>query len=281
MLQIISKLYQRADQSIDQEVLQALIFSLLQQTELPSQTIDNYLSSQDARIVALAARLLARQQHADTHSLALLAQALAHFLQQWQLWQQSSPQQRPRFSQQAINSDIAIRALLWATIRHHSHVSHIQHLLTVQHPEYFVYQQIILEALLAYPAKDFSNWQNVINDYQQHSNPVLAQLAQQIQAQHQQKNVDQQYSSLIPQLIAQANSQQLIALANNHKLEESTRFSAIEGLARLQGNTVANSLEQLSKDQDEDIRKAAFKALRRYQRLQQKQVGTQASGASR
>jgi len=281
LLQIISTLYQRADNNIDQDALQGLIFSLLQQTDLPNNIIDNYLASQDARIAALAARLLARQQKADPQSIQLLAQALQRYLQQWQTWQQSSPQQRPRFAQQANSSQIAIRALLWAAIAHNSHTVFIQHLLSQTQQDYFSYQQLILEALLAYPPPNFSLWLASLNNYQHHSNPVLAQLSQQIMAQQQSTTINQQYSSLIPQLIAQADSQQLIVLANNTQLEDSTRFSAIEGLARLHDHHVAISLQQLSKDQDEDIRKAAFKALRRYQRLQQKYLGTQAVGANK
>lgn len=281
LLQIINTLYQRADNSIDQDALQALIFSLLQQTNLAHNIINNYLTSQDARIVALAARLLARQQNVDTHSLALLGQALECYLQQWQIWQQSSPQQRPRFVQQASSSQNAMRSLLWAAIAHNSHTLFIQHVLSQTAQDYFVYQQLILEALLAFPSPNFSSWLSLLNNYKHHSNPVLAQLSQQIIAQQQSTTIKLQFSSVIPQLIAQADSQQLIVLANNAQLDDNTRFSAIEGLARLHDHHVATSLQQLSKDQDEDIRKAAFKALRRYQRLQQKNLGTQAIGANK
>lgn len=281
LLQIISSIYQRADNTIDQAALQALIFSLLQQTDLPPHIIDNYLSAEDERIVALAARLLARQQSAEAQSLQLLAKALQHYLSQWQTWQQSSPQQRPRFVQQAHRSQQVMPSLLWAAVAHNSDGVFIQKLLAQTEQDYFAYQQIILEALLAFPPSNFSSWLSLLNNYQQHSNPVLAQLSQQLIAQQQSTTINLQFSSLIPQLIAQANSQQLIILANNKQLEDNTRFSAIEGLARLHDPHVATSLQQLSQDQDEDIRKAAFKALRRYQRLQQKNLGIQAVGANR
>jgi ParB family chromosome partitioning protein len=75
----------------------------------------------------------------------------------------------------------------------------------------------------------------------------------------------------LPALIAQHDIDTLAHLANQRQGDEWVRMGAIEGLGKMGLERAESHLQLLSQPQedDEDIRKAAFRALRRSQRLRQ------------
>lgn len=84
----------------------------------------------------------------------------------------------------------------------------------------------------------------------------------------------QQQALALPILIAKQDVVTLLAVANNTDLAENIRLGAIEGLARIPAPTAEQALQQLKTTleaaNDEDLAKAIYRALRRWQRAQTK-----------
>jgi hypothetical protein len=75
----------------------------------------------------------------------------------------------------------------------------------------------------------------------------------------------------LPQLISEGDWQTLLKVANDATADETLRISAIEGLVILDNAQIDSALSTLTKDGgDEDINKAAYRALRRRQRAKAK-----------
>jgi ParB family chromosome partitioning protein len=81
----------------------------------------------------------------------------------------------------------------------------------------------------------------------------------------------------LPHLIATGDASSLAALALNEKLNDETRLGAIEALAIVGGPKAEEALVAVGKDDEEDetLRKAAWRALRRSRRLSQKHQARQ------
>jgi ParB family chromosome partitioning protein len=83
---------------------------------------------------------------------------------------------------------------------------------------------------------------------------------------------DAEQALALPLLIARGDSKTLITIADNQHYEETIRIGAIEALGRLADQQIEEKLNTLSKnDSDEDISKAAYRALRRSQRTRSRQ----------
>lgn len=75
----------------------------------------------------------------------------------------------------------------------------------------------------------------------------------------------------LPQLISHGDWQALLKVANDTHAEEALRVSAIEGLASIDEVQIDSALSKLTQEGgDEDINKAAYRALRRRQRAKAK-----------
>src|SRR5262249_32657434 len=76
----------------------------------------------------------------------------------------------------------------------------------------------------------------------------------------------------LPQLIGQGDLEGLSAVVDNTKLPEATRLGAIEGLAKLASEDADTKLAAIggNEKEDEELRKAAWRALRRSKRARQK-----------
>jgi ParB family transcriptional regulator, chromosome partitioning protein len=76
----------------------------------------------------------------------------------------------------------------------------------------------------------------------------------------------------LPHLIARGDVEGLSAVAADRRLPEATRLGAIEGLARLGGDAAAAKLVEIGKadKEEEELRKAAWRGLRRLQRERQR-----------
>lgn len=83
---------------------------------------------------------------------------------------------------------------------------------------------------------------------------------------------------VLPHLIADADVNDLAVVAENRKLPEATRLGAIEALAKMARAAAEAKLVQVGKgDQDEELRKAAWRGLRRSKRARKKQAQTPAA----
>jgi ParB family transcriptional regulator, chromosome partitioning protein len=78
----------------------------------------------------------------------------------------------------------------------------------------------------------------------------------------------------LPHLIVRGDVAALAAVAENRKLPDATRLGAIEGLARLAREDAETRLVQIGKaeKEDEELRKAAWRGLRRSKRARKKQA---------
>ena len=76
----------------------------------------------------------------------------------------------------------------------------------------------------------------------------------------------------LPHLIAQADVEGLAAVAENASLSEATRLGAIEGLAKIPKAAAEAKLLHVAKNatEEEELRKAAWRALRRLKRARQR-----------
>ena len=83
----------------------------------------------------------------------------------------------------------------------------------------------------------------------------------------------------LPHLIMRGDVAALAAVAEDRKLPDATRLGAIEGLARLAREDAEARLVQIGKaeKEDEELRKAAWRGLRRSKRARKKQVQTAAA----
>jgi ParB family chromosome partitioning protein len=93
--------------------------------------------------------------------------------------------------------------------------------------------------------------------------PILKQAAAQVHLQ----------GVALPHLIAQGDIYGLGAVAGNRSLPEATRLGAVEALAKLAREPVEEKLRQigLAEGEEEEIRKAAWRALRRSKRARQRE----------
>jgi ParB family chromosome partitioning protein len=76
----------------------------------------------------------------------------------------------------------------------------------------------------------------------------------------------------LPHLIAAGDVEGLAAVAGNRQLPEATRLGAIEGLAKLGQEAAEAKLLGIgqSKEEDEELRKAAWRGLRRSKRARRR-----------
>jgi ParB family chromosome partitioning protein len=88
----------------------------------------------------------------------------------------------------------------------------------------------------------------------------------------------------LPHLIARGDVAALAAVAEDRKLPEATRLGAVEGLAKLAREDAEARLVAIGKaeTEDEELRKAAWRGLRRSKRARKKLAQTPAvpKGAS-
>ncbi len=133
-----------------------------------------------------------------------------------------------------------------------------------------------LLALLARQAEQplAKEWVNVIATTPHWATAELQQLAEQLLS-HAKATVSTEILSPTAQLLTwvkTSDTQALFAWASDAQRDEASRISAIEALGQLvHCADVAQLLQQLQQhDPDSDIQRSAFKALRRYQRQQQK-----------
>jgi ParB family chromosome partitioning protein len=75
----------------------------------------------------------------------------------------------------------------------------------------------------------------------------------------------------LPHLVAAGDIEGLAVVVHNAKLPEATRLGAIEGLALMAQETAEAKLLEVGRDEkeDEDLRKAAWRGLRRSKRARQ------------
>ena len=81
---------------------------------------------------------------------------------------------------------------------------------------------------------------------------------------------------VLPPLVAVSQIDRLTEVAKNAELGESTRLGAIEGLARIANKSADQQLVMIGKDEStaEELRKAAWRGLRRSKRVQNRNVHT-------
>ena len=75
-----------------------------------------------------------------------------------------------------------------------------------------------------------------------------------------------QQAQALPILISKQDTLTLLQIASDEQQQETVRMGAIEGLARIINKAASDALSELHKNNDKDISKAAYRALRRQQR---------------
>ncbi|MBH1969803.1 hypothetical protein FK216_01165 [Moraxellaceae bacterium AER2_44_116] len=284
---------------VDTSVTEPIKQGLFQRQDYPTEAIEALLISNHWRMIAIVAELLPRMPVLTPSTTTALGDALTRGYQTWQRCESATPQYRRQPENLALlaTSGRAVNTLLWAAIHHGYTHPVLSEILLNRDKSHLSYQVSLLRALLAqnsipempYLALISALCDSAIPDLQQLANHVLAKhwpssglLAWQAfltQPQQLARDFHPQLSAAashgrsqaqaLPALIAQHDIDTLAYLANQRQGDEWVRMGAIEGLGKMGLERAERHLQLLSQPQedDEDIRKAAFRALRRSQRL--------------
>lgn len=191
----------------------------------------------------------------------------------------------------------ALLQLLWSAVKHGIINTTIDELLSTNRKEQQVFQLHILKALLS--LEKLPNKSLLTHFERLLTSPVLAvrHLANQLmQTYGKSKGIDWRYfqgqstivmdqqftqplveaaaqsaqqAQALPILIAKQDSMTLLHIASDDQQQETVRMGAIEGLAHILSEAAHQALSELhTHSDDEDISKAAYRALRRQQRNQ-------------
>lgn len=273
------------------QVLEVLINRLMNDA-LPDQTqVLKMLNAERTEVVSLIARRLAREKVLDKTLISTVQQTLTKHYQQWQQYQSfkdSGATQVPNLEDKLQQSTTTVSDLLWVAIVQGTGQDVVLSMLTSRHSAQVPFQHKVLKALLVAEMVD----KEVLKAVQALTQSELVELyalAQQVLIAHPLpqstlKGLANRISGLwnaastsvitlnqLPSLINSGDWQTLLKVANDATADEALRISAIEGVASLEHADIENALVKLTKEGgDEDINKAAYRALRRRQRAHAK-----------
>lgn len=303
--QLLELLTQRSRDSynINSQLQQAL----LQRDQQDSSSLVNGLLAEKSVTVALIARLVLRQLQPQAELQAALQQALNQHMQQWQELREqhlqnpsdSSLESRWQQSQQTV------ALLLQAATTQQLNTPQAIQCMQSQQRHYRDFQHGILQTLLRLDSTTDQALLQAVASQQQAELTHIRQLAQQVLQQHSQAADDwesfvhrpqrladkqtaiqaaarsERHARALPILIRQHDISTLTAIARDEQLDERQRMAAIEGLGRIQTEAAEQELQSLFQQDgiDEDLGKAAFRALRRSQRARNKQQALNGAAA--
>jgi ParB family chromosome partitioning protein len=292
-----------------QQMVASLRHALLQRESITEQEIVLPLNSTKVVSQSVAVQLLIRQQTLQATTKAALDTVLQHNYQQWSTLHAEIIQGQPQSKQQMADFDALqalLQSLLWCNVIHQIPCVTLVEILRQNEKAYVVLQEKILSALLTLTFQhvltseqriaieallkspvlmlrslanqvlsqqgDTANssvdlaWHYLVNKPQSATGDAFINSIQQAAAS------DAEQALALPLLIARGDSKTLITIADNQNYEETIRIGAIEALGRLADPQIEEKLNTLSKnDSDEDISRAAYRALRRSQRTRNRQ----------
>jgi ParB family chromosome partitioning protein len=290
-----------------QQMVASLRHALLQRESITEQEIVLPLNSTKVVSQSVAVQLLIRQQTLQATTKAALDTVLQHNYQQWSTLHAEIIQGQPQSKQQMADFDALqalLQSLLWCNVIHQIPCVTLVEILRQNEKAYVVLQEKILSALLTQQHSLVAEQRIAIEALLQSPVLMLRSLANQVLSQQddsanntvdlawhylvnkpqsatgdayinaiqQAAASDAEQALALPLLIARGDSKTLITIADNQHYEETIRIGAIEALGRLADQQIEEKLNTLSKnDSDEDISKAAYRALRRSQRTRSRQ----------
>ena len=289
-------------QATDQpKILAQIGQGLLNRSDYSVEALPALLAANKPEVVELIARLIGRRAQLSPSLARSLEQALDTYFTRWQSAYQRLEQKPTESERQQTEQALAktLAQLLWTLVQHHLHPARLLQLLTTENKAERSFQIQILTALLAVAKLSEQPVLGALVSLQSSAVLKVSRLANQLLAKHQPKaELDWQrlitqpetllqdrftqalsaaaaspahQAQVLPLLIAKQAVTRLAQIANDPQQQEALRLGAIEGLARMSTPNAEVALQQIkTAAKDEDISKAAYRALRRWQRSQAK-----------
>lgn len=301
LLELLGNDYVPQDPSYAQYIVNSLGQGLLKRTDYSAEQLQTLLAANQPAVVEWGARLVGRMDKLAKTLATSLEQALESYFARWQTAYQRLEQKPDDDERQTTEQALSktIEQLLWTLVQQHLQPARLLQLLSTEHKAERAFQVQILTALLAVDKVTEQPLLAALASLQ--SSPVLqvSTLANQLLAQYQPTaKVDWQrllaqpdallqgqfaqtlsaaaasaahQAQVLPVLIAKQEVSTLAHIANDKQQQEVLRLGAIEGLARIVTAEAEAALQQIKQAaNDADVSKAAYRALRRWQRSQAK-----------
>ena len=257
----------------------------------------------------LATRLLGRLSSLSQPLIETCTQALESFYTRWQTAYQLAELKRQDAKAQLPSLAQGVQSLIWALVQHQQFPARLIALLTSQDKREREIQLYTLTALLSLSQLSDKTILQALDTLTQAdvlqvstlANQLLAKFGQVDKLQWQRllaqpeilladnfKQVIRQAASddayqaqVLPLLIAKQDLATLSNIAQDPQYSDSIRLGAIEGLARMITPEAQTALQNIkAQANDQDIAKAAYRALRRLQRSQAKPKSTTLAGVN-
>jgi ParB family chromosome partitioning protein len=291
------------------ELIISLGQAIMQRTDYTEADLMSLLRSPKAAVVQLATRLLGRLSSLSQPLIEACTQALESFYTRWQTAYQLAKLKRQDAKAQLPSLAQGVQSLIWALVQHQQYPARLIALLTSQDKREREFQLYTLTALLSLPQLSDKTVLQALDTLTQAdvlqvstlANQLLAKFGQVDKLQWQRllaqpeilladnfKQVLSQAASesayqaqVLPLLIAKQDLATLSNIAQDPQYSDSIRLGAIEGLARIVTPDAQAALQTIkAQANDQDIAKAAYRALRRLQRSQAKPKSTTLAGVN-
>jgi ParB family chromosome partitioning protein len=272
-------------------VFEVLMNRLMNDPVPPQETVIQLLNAERLDLVSLVARRLAREKVLAKALSTAVQPVLTRHYQQWQTLQHlkdSGSTQIADLEQKQQQLAGVVSDLVWLATTQAVAQDVVIALLDSRQRDQVPFQIQVLKALLVVD-KAATEVLKAVHDLGQSELVELYGLTQPVLKAHPLptstlQKLTSRISGLwqapisttvtltqLPQLISEGNWQTLLKVANDATADETLRISAIEGLVILDNAQIDSALSTLTKDGgDEDINKAAYRALRRRQRAKAK-----------
>lgn len=281
-------------------ILAALHQGVLTRDDYTANDIGKALESNNTRLINAVASLLTRKRTLTKAVKAHLQTALVRYFQHWeQAYDEcfKTPVQTTEREHILAQTTQALQALLWALVKHGEVNDIILLLLSAPKKEQQPFQLSILKSLLSVETRLNKAVLKPLEMLLDSSSVVVSHLANQLlQAHGKGKGIDwrhfqgqphivlekqfnqtvvqavstpAQQAQALPILIAKQDSETLLMIASDEQQQETVRIGAIEGLGCILEEGARHALNTLHQNSDDnDMSKAAYRALRRQQRRQ-------------
>lgn len=301
LLELLGQDYVPDDPSYAQYIVNSLGQGLLSRDDYSVDELQSLLATNKPEVVELVARLIGRIDKVSKALASSLEQALATYSSRWQTAYQRLEQKPDDYERQETEKALAktLEQLLWTLVQQHVQPARLLHLLMTENKAERTFQVRILTALLAVDTVSEKLLLEALSSLQTSPVVQVSTLANQLLAKYQPKaKLDWQrllaqpdalmqdsfaktlseaagstahQAQVLPLLIAKQEVQTLAQIANDKQQQETLRLGAIEGLARIVTPEAEAALYHIKEAaNDADISKAAYRALRRWQRSQAK-----------
>ncbi|WP_020394990.1 HEAT repeat domain-containing protein [Thiolinea disciformis] len=301
LLTLIGVDYSHQDEEALPTIIAQLGQGLLSRSDYQITDLEHLLAANKPEVVEWVARLIGRMDKIPKPLSTRLEQTLEIYFVRWQTAYQYLEQNPADQNRQAAEAALVktLDQLLWTLVQHQQQASRLLQLLTTTQQAKRHFQIQILTALLAVDKLSDPSLLESLTSLQ--NSPVLPvnTLANQLLAKHQPKaKIDWQrlvaqpdillqehfantlseaaassahQAQVLPILIAKQEVQTLAQIAKDKQQQEALRLGAIEGLARMMTPEAESALQAIKDAANTaDISKAAYRALRRWQRSQTK-----------